>query len=132
MERESGEGASVAAAEPPLGWGAAAMSDTQLICDFCSAPDPAWRYPARTFLAYCAPNVAGESVGDWAACNVCHKLIEAEDTRGLAQRSLDELLAKFPETRSAAAVFYAKLAELHRQFFAHRVGAPVRIGANVA
>src|ERR1039457_2042993 len=38
-----------------------------LQCDFCSMPGPVWRYPALSFIAYCAPNVAGESVGDWAA-----------------------------------------------------------------
>ena len=39
------------------------MTDTSLQCDFCSAPSPVWRYPARSFVAYCVPNVAGESVG---------------------------------------------------------------------
>jgi hypothetical protein len=48
------------------------MINENLQCDFCSVPDPAWRYPARSFVAYCAPNVAGESVGDWAACDLCH------------------------------------------------------------
>jgi len=44
------------------------MTNTSLQCDFCSAAGPVWRYPARSFVAYCVPNVAGESVGDWAAC----------------------------------------------------------------
>ena len=56
------------------------MTNTSLQCDFCSAAGPVWRYPARSFVAYCAPNVAGESVGDWAACDQCHVLIET-DTR---------------------------------------------------
>ena len=108
------------------------MIDVDLICDFCSAPDPLWRYPARTFLAYCLANVAGESVGDWAACDVCHKLIEAGDRKGLAQHSLDELMLKHPETRPAAAVLYENLAELHDQFFEHRGGMAVPINANAA
>ena len=108
------------------------MINVDLICDFCSAPAPVWRYPARTFLAYCVASVAGESVGDWAACDECHKLIEAEDRKSLAQRSLDELILKHPEARPAAAVLYEDLAELHNQFFAHRSGVAVPINAEAA
>ena len=54
------------------------MTNTSLQCDFCSAPGPVWRYPARSFVAYCVPNVAGESVGDWAACDQCYVLIETD------------------------------------------------------
>jgi hypothetical protein len=108
------------------------MTDTSLQCDFCSAPSPVWRYPARSFVAYCVPSVAGESVGDWAACDQCYALIETDDARGLAQRSLDELILKHPEADAAAAVLYDELAELHQQFFAHRSGTPVPISANAA
>jgi hypothetical protein len=108
------------------------MINQSLQCDFCSMPGPAWRYPAGSFIAYCAPNVAGESVGDWAACEMCHVLIEADDRRGLAQRSLDELILKHPEAILAAAVLYEELAELHQEFFAHRSGTAVPITANAA
>lgn len=103
------------------------MTDTLLLCDFCSAPAPVWRYPARTFVAYSIANIAGESVGDWAACELCHTLIQADDRCGLARRSVDELIAKHPETREAAAVLYEELAGLHREFFAHRIGPAERI-----
>jgi hypothetical protein len=59
-------------------------------------------------------------------------LIEAGDRRGLAQRSLDELILKHPEATAAAAVLYEDLAELHQRFFAHRSGTAVLITANVA
>jgi hypothetical protein len=108
------------------------MTNASLQCDFCSVPGPAWRYPARSFVAYCAPNVAGESVGDWAACDQCHVLIETDDRRGLTLRSLDELLLKHPEASPAAAVLCEDLAELHEQFFAHRSGVAVPITANAA
>src|ERR1035437_8989270 len=94
------------------------MINEILQCDFCSMPGPVWRYPALSFIAYCAPNVAGESVGDWAACDLCHLRIEANDRSGLAQRSLDELILKHPEAIAAAAVLYKDLAELHQRFFA--------------
>ena len=108
------------------------MTNTSLQCDFCSAPGPVWRYPARSFVAYCAPNVAGESVGDWAACDQCHVLIETDDRRGLAQRSLYELILKHPEASAAATVLYEDLADLHQQFFAHRSGTAAPITANAA
>jgi hypothetical protein len=59
-------------------------------------------------------------------------LIETDDRRGLAQRSLDQLILKHPEASFAAAVLYEELAELHQQFFAHRSGTPVPITANAA
>src|ERR1700693_1826203 len=108
------------------------MSNESLQCDFCSTPGPAWRYRARRFVAYYAPNVAGESVGDWAACDLCHVLIEADDRSELAQRSLDELILKHPEAIAAAAVLYKDLAELHQRFFAHRSGRAVPITATAA
>jgi hypothetical protein len=103
------------------------MGNANLQCDFCSAPCPRWRYPARSFVAYRAQNLAGESVGDWAACDACHALIEADDRQHLAQRSLDELIAKHPEARAAADILVLDLAELHRQFFEHRYGPAVPI-----
>ena len=108
------------------------MSDVNLRCDFCSAPGPKWRYPARSFISYCVPNIAGESVGDWAACDECHSLIEAGDRRSLAQHSLDELIVKHPEASAAATELYEDLAELHRKFFEHRTGAALPINASAA
>ena len=108
------------------------MTNTSLRCDFCSAPCPVWRYPARSFVAYCSQNLAGESVGDWAACDQCHVLIESDDRKGLAQRSLDELILKHPEASAAAPALHEDLAELHQQFFAHRSGTAVLITLNAA
>ena len=34
------------------------MINEILQCDFCSMPGPVWRYPARSFIAYCAPIAA--------------------------------------------------------------------------
>jgi hypothetical protein len=59
-------------------------------------------------------------------------LIEAGDRKGLAQRSLDELILKHPEARPATAVLYEDLAGLHDQFFTHRSGTAVPINANAA
>jgi hypothetical protein len=67
-------------------------------CDMCSAPRPAWRYPARTFTTHLfTPTFDQQSVGDWAACPDCARLIEAGDIAGLTTRSLDALIMDNPE-----------------------------------
>jgi len=103
------------------------MDTVNLHSDFCSAPCPTWRYPARSFVAYRVSEIAGESVGDWAACDGCYALIEASDLPGLAQRSLESLLAKHPEGRTAAHVLISDLGDLHYQFFQNRLGPAVLI-----
>ena len=97
------------------------------ICDFCSASPVAWRYPARSFVAYAVAGVVGESVGDWTACGVCHGLIEAGDRRGLLERSIQTFLAQNPEADDVEPVVRAQIAAFHRMFFAHRSGEPVPV-----
>ena len=91
------------------------------ICDFCSAPHVAWRYPAKTFVAYVIEGFVGQSIGDWAACNICHALIEVGDHSALLERSLRTLLEKHPEMRPDEHELREQLAMFHRMFFAHRI-----------
>jgi hypothetical protein len=98
------------------------MINGNLVCDFCSSAGPAWRYPARTFIAYRVSTLAGESVGDWAACETCRRLIEADDRRGLAERSVEQLISDHPELRELRADLCAELMRLHGKFFENRCG----------
>lgn len=97
------------------------------LCDFCSEPSVVFRYPAQSFIAYVAAGVAGESVGDWAACKTCHELIQAGDRRGLSERSVRTLLEKHPEMQDAEAELRAQIADFHRMFFANQVGAAMPV-----
>lgn len=97
------------------------------ICDFCSAPNVAWRYPAQSFVAYAIAGVVGQSVGDWAACRTCHELIEAGDRRGLLDRSLGTLLEKNPEMRPAEAELRGQIAQFHRLFYDNQTGAALPV-----
>jgi len=97
------------------------------ICDFCSDPDVTWQYPARSFVAYVVGDVIGQSVGDWAACRICHELIDAGDRRGLLERSLRTLLEKNPEMFPAEVELREQLARFHRMFFAHQAGAALPV-----
>ena len=97
------------------------------ICDFCSEPHVAWRYPAQTFVAYAVAGVVGQSVGDWAACCICHRLIEARDRSGLLERSLHSLLEKNPDMREVESELRDQIAVFHRMFFAHQIGAALPV-----
>ncbi len=92
------------------------------VCDFCSAPHVAWRFPAQTFVAYVVEGFVGQSVGDWAACSICRALIEAGDRSALLERSLSMLLEKHPEMRPDEHELREQLALCHRMFFAHQTG----------
>lgn len=60
-------------------------------CDFCTEP-AVWSYPARDVTVMHLP-VEQRSLGGWAACDECSRLIEADDRERLARRSLAGLQA---------------------------------------
>ncbi len=100
---------------------------TELLCDFCSEPAPTWCYPAETFIAMTVGPVASASDGGWAACDECHRLIEAGDRRALAERSAALLIVANPEFASVSDEVRQQLGKLHRGFFEHRRGPCVPI-----
>ena len=97
------------------------------ICDFCSEPNVVWRYPAQSFIAYAVAGVVGQSVGDWAACGICHRIIESGDRSGLMERSLRTLFEKCPEMRPAEAELREEIARFHEMFHAHQTGAALPV-----
>lgn len=92
------------------------------LCDFCSAPDPEWRHPARSFVGYVACGIAGESVGDWAACQECHQLIVSGDRVRLTERSVVSFIAFHPDLEAIRSELETELGTLHTRFFANRTG----------
>lgn len=94
----------------------------ELLCDFCSEPAPMWCYPAENFIAMRFGPVASASDGGWAACDECHRLIEAGDRRALADRSAALLIVANPEFASVSDELRQQLADLHSGFFRHRLG----------
>ena len=58
-----------------------------MICDFCNAPNPVWRFRAEPFVVDYGP-MAGASDADWAACDACRDLILADDRSGLVDRAM--------------------------------------------
>ena len=68
----------------------------------------------RAFLAYVIAGIAGESVGDWAACRICHALIQAGNRSELADRSVRTLIEKHPEMRGVEAELREQIAHFQR------------------
>lgn len=58
-----------------------------MICDFCTAPNPSWRFEARPFLVDYG-ELVGHSDGAWAACDECCRLILAGNRAGLVERAM--------------------------------------------
>jgi len=90
-------------------------------CDFCSSKDIKWGYPCKSFRQASMTNAEGktvhlDSITDWAACDECSALIEADDRMGLVKRSFDSYPGeKFPTLE-------AVIASLHGNFFTLRSG----------
>ena len=96
----------------------------QPVCDFCSTPSPAWRYPARSFIT--APNepLVEDTLGDWVACDECYRLIESGNAAALAVRSADAMVLAEPKMLASYDWVKDQMTELHAQFFANRTGSP--------
>lgn len=86
-----------------------------MVCDFCSAPDPSWRFEAQPFATVCG-NVVATSDSGWAACDACCALIVANDRAALAERGV-RLIPDASELRE-----WVRMA--HRSFFEHQIGSP--------
>ena len=59
-------------------------------CDFCSAEDPAWELPARSFVipGLTLGPVDNGSNGNWSACDSCAQLIDRNQWTALRRRAL--------------------------------------------
>lgn len=100
-----------------------------IICDFCSAPRPKWRYRCRTFVAFETRDYTiDQSVGDWAACDQCKDMIDRGDFEKLGDHSFEALLYMHPELMFAPdkvrTEMKARLKNLHMQFLLHRLADP--------
>lgn len=101
-----------------------APSSAQLVCDFCSTPNPRWSYPTKDFTsAYDGFDV--ELRGGWAACDECKRLIDHEDRIKLVDRAMDGFLADKPRLdRSTLYLYRERIWNLHDDFMMMRCGDP--------
>lgn len=90
------------------------------VCDFCSGTENVrWVFPCQDFSD---PAIPGHSsIGDWAACDDCKPLIEAEDWNAVG----DRWLARDPDARALPdRLARFAMRELHTRFATHRTGDP--------
>lgn len=101
----------------------------RIVCDFCSSPRPRWRFPTKSFVAMETRFCIDESKGDWAACDLCKEMIDANNLEGLAERSIESLVFLHPEIlmlpEGSVGAFKGRLRSLHKQFIENRIGAQV-------
>ena len=96
-----------------------------MLCDFCSSPGPAWRYPAASFHDM----FGGRSVEDWLACEDCHELMVADDRDRLARRSLRAAGVQMAVSITGRATTIRYCRDLHERFWKARLGAAFRMSA---
>ena len=69
---------------------------TKIQCDFCDSREPLWRYPCSPFVVTIVlsdldgnpTDIPWGSGGDWAACVICHELIDQGAWQELAERGV--------------------------------------------
>ena len=94
------------------------------VCDFCGSPAIAWRYPARSFaLLELTSGQHCASQGDWAACDVCHGLIE-ENARGALAERCAAMFRPIPPPEILVS-FMEGMRLVHAAFFLTRTGPAV-------
>lgn len=102
------------------------------LCDFCSRQPVTAAYPCRDFTV---PGTPCGSLGAWAACQECARLIDTGQREALARRAwaLAGRNLLFGETGplpipEEEGVWFMR--ELHALFFAHRTGESVPVSLN--
>lgn len=87
-----------------------------MFCDFCYSTRVTWSYPCESFEF----NPLLNSIGNWAACDICHDLIECGDDIALMNRAI--------ETADIQGIFLPKdlMLEFHNMFREHRIGEAIQ------
>lgn len=99
----------------------------EMKCDFCSSTEPRWEHRAHDSESMMVAvggvkdmAVGQGSHGSWAACEVCHRLIEADKPDRLAYRAAREFARQSPGLSPDLILFGIK--EAHRMYWDNAVG----------
>lgn len=71
-------------------------SKTPVICDFCSSPNVKWSFPCDSYVAPLMGIPNFYQTEDWAACDKCKELIDAEKWDELSKWSLESPDMEWP------------------------------------
>ena len=96
------------------------------VCDFCSSADVKWRLLATTdFIDTTVENITirQESVGDWAACDICMDLIQRNAVVALTDRSMATMVEQCgPPPEEIRSVLRQELERIHVMFWQNYTG----------
>lgn len=102
------------------------------VCDFCYHPEPRWEHRADD--APTDAHLIGETLvvgrsagGGWAACNVCHALIERRDADRLAVRSAKRFKRRHPEVDMSQRELLRSIKQVQATYWNNAVGPGIRI-----
>ena len=92
-------------------------------CDFCSADrSAAWVWPARDI----DNGPEAHSLGGWAACEECHRLLEARDRQGLLNRAVRVLRDRWGPLAIALSGIHEQIGIIHDRYWEARIDEPPR------
>jgi hypothetical protein len=89
------------------------------VCDFCTA-EPTYRlYACRNFVWLKQGTLTHESIGAWAACELCTALVDAGRWAELTEPALVQFRKQYGYTPSEEQHFREQFRSLHRLFEMH-------------
>lgn len=99
-------------------------------CDFCTSKEPRWEHRAADSQnVLVAIRESGRtqsmgqgSLGSWAACDQCHRLIEAGDRQRLAMRAAKDIKRKHAHEGMSLRVVLPAIQSAHKMYWDNRVG----------
>jgi hypothetical protein len=108
-----------------------ALDDVGLmVCDFCSSPDVRWLYPAQDFEMYKHQDLHHMSRSGWAACEICHHLIEQRLFQDLNQHAMTSFPGGPIDHPTVAVLVMEAIKANTARFERNRTGPPVPVGGD--
>jgi hypothetical protein len=95
------------------------------VCDVCSSPEIRYDYPCKPFTL---PHLYMGNADDWALCEPCAELVEANRRPELRLRAIEAALGDERITPAQRLSYETMVQALHDAFFSHRSGPRVEIG----
>lgn len=90
-------------------------------CDFCTAEPTHRLYACRNFVWLNHTIFAHESVGAWAACEECARLVDGGKWAELTERALAQFKIIHGYSAQEERYFRERFREIHQLFQEHRI-----------
>lgn len=108
-------------------------SGGEMVCDFCGSLQPTWTYPCKDYEVFQGVKANGEklvvgSLGHWAACALCHELVERVAKSELAARSVQSMVEMGKWREDDVAEWQERLQMVQDTFWWNRTGSAIDMG----